>query len=425
MNRKTTWLLASLLGMTVIAARSSEMPLQTQWAVLQEPTKADGARRFSDLYSVTWEEIPMPYSTPADRHDIRADSIANDGTIAGTGSDGVLVLWRPDSQTWEWLPEALDPTMPKLISSDGSSVIATDDPYRILTWNRMDGWQALAGSTVTQSAASNVSKNFRFVVGGGRNDGEAPQAWVWSLDGDIQQILQTPIGDCIVAAQAEAVSNDGNVVIGNALCPTEENGFHYIKYIATRWIAGGPPTILHDPYGRELPRVAACNADCSTVFGDGPWFLKSNGEFGFMGNISDGYPWTEDSYGPYHIFDASADGSIVVGLYLANIYPQNPNLEIYDDRPFIWSQVAGMTSLRSLGIWDEDWDIISTVRLSPDGRLLLVAGLRKTWGFWAVVVHLTPNPVRLTGGHSTHAMPTPPRANQGASLRAGSGAVVD
>jgi len=262
-------------------------------------------------------------------------------------------------------------------------------------------------------------------VGGGKNDGEAPQAWVWAIDGGIQQLLQTPNGNGIVGAQAEAVSNDGNVVIGNALRPSEEQGIPFIAYVATRWVAGGPPTILHDPDGKELPRVGACNADCSIVFGDGPWFLKDDGEFESMGSLPDGYPWTEDPYGPYNVFDASSDGSIVAGLYLANMYPQNPDSESYVERPFLWTQATGLVSLRSLGLASEDWEIIYTVRLSPDGRLLLIAGLRKTGQFRATVLHLTPKTVRPTGGHSTHAAPTPPRTAPSRTSQTGSRVVVD
>jgi len=108
----------------------------------------------------------MPDSTPADPHNIRADSIANDGTIAGSGTGGALVFWRSDAGAWEWIPATLAPAMPKLISLDGSSVVATDDSLKIMTWSRVDGWATLAGATVTQSAASNVSRNFP--VRGGR-----------------------------------------------------------------------------------------------------------------------------------------------------------------------------------------------------------------------------------------------------------------
>ena len=70
-------------------------------------------------------------------------------------------------------------------------------------------------------------------------------------------------------------------------------------------------------------------------------------------------------------------------------------------------------------------------RVSPDRRLILISGEHVAGlpGGWAddrvVVVHLTPKAVRPTGGHSTHATPTPPRVDPNKTLRARSRAVVD
>lgn len=378
----------------------------------------------------------MPESTPFDPHIIRADSVASDGTIAGLGTDS-LVFWHPGTQAWEWAPRPHDAGV-TLISPDGSSIVTTffpqrPDPVNVVTWNRTDGWQALSGSTVAQSVAINVSRNFRFVVGAGNNNGEAAQAWVWAMDGGVQQLLSTPQADGVVAALAGMVSDDGNVVIGNAIRPAEWEGFFYEEYVATRWMGGGSPTILRDPDGNELYEASACNDDCSIVFGTGVWFLKDDGEFGFLGKISDGYP-TPGPFGPYYATDASSDGSVVVGVYSAKEYPGLPNSESYVDRPFVWTRETGMASLRSmeaiLGIrgndWDQDdWGYLANVRVSPDGRLILISGEHVAGlpGGWAddrvVVVHLTPKAVRPTGGHSTHAAPTPPRAGSNGSARMG------
>jgi len=422
MNHKTTWLMASLLGMTAIAARSSEMPLQTQRAALQQPIKADGVRRFSDLYSVTWEEIPIPQE--ALQNFIWATSITDDGAIAGKQGDA-LVLWHPDTQVWERVPRVLAPK-PVFISPDGSSVVAVDDPGRleqrsILTWNRAAGWQVLAGSMVADPRVTNVSSNFQFAVGGGINSSGATQAWIWRIDGGALQLL--PIPDWAVDAAASAVSDDGSVVIGNASRALQPGDFVPERF-AVRWVDGGSPTILRTPDGIELDAATACNADCSTVFGYGPWFLKDNGEFEFLGTLPDAYP-VPGSWKDFNVTDASSDGSVVVGFYSQNVYPTNPNSETYAQRPFIWTQAAGMTSLRSLGVGDEDWQLIDTVCLSPDGRRILIAGVNQSSRPRAAVVHLTPKTVRLTSGHSTHATPVPPRADPNKTLRAGSRAVVD
>ncbi len=138
--------LALLPAAAGAAPYGSNDPAQMPQTVPQQKARLDGERSFSDLYNLTWEDIPMPESTPVDPHIITADSITDDGTIAGIGTGG-LVLWHPDTQTWEFLPKQLD-NGPALISPDGSSIVTTDAEQMpatdILTWNRVDGWQVLA-----------------------------------------------------------------------------------------------------------------------------------------------------------------------------------------------------------------------------------------------------------------------------------------
>lgn len=393
-----------------VAQSASDVPVQTGRTVSQLPTSSYGARRFSELYSVTWEDIPVAEATPADPDITAAISIANDGTIAGKQGD-TLVLWHPDTRMWERVPKALAPTS-VFISPDGSSVLASDgsrppDPANIVTWNRASGWQTLAGSTATNSEAKGASRNFRFAVGGGINPGEPVQAWVWAIDGGAQHLLPTP--DFANSAIASAVSDDGNIVIGYAVLAGDND---WPVFIAVRWVGGGPPTILRAPDGSELTGVIACNTDCSIVFGANNWFLKDNGEFGFLGTLPDANP---DPHGTYYVQDASSDGSVVAGLYMQNADPANPTSETYNDRPYLWTSATGMTSLRSLatelGVGDEDWGSIDLVRLSPDGRRILIRGDRASRQPRTVVLHLTSRAVRLDSGHSTHARPTPPRTN--------------
>jgi len=421
MSRGTTWLMASLLGITAIVARGVETPNMPQVAA-QQPMNFDGPRKFSYLYSVTWEEIPIPQE--AFINFIWATSITNDGMIAGKQGDA-LVLWHPDTEIWERVPKVLAPAA-VFIAPDGLSVIATDDPLSILTWNRVDGWQALAGSVVAQSGAYNVSRNFRFAVGNGAYKGDEAQGWVWAIDGGVQQMLPNP--EWSASALATAVSDDGNVVVGAAV-RAPPPGEYYAENLAVRWVGGGLPTQLRAPDGSEILAAVACNADCSTVFGINGWFLRNDGEFGFLfwalGGIPDAYP---DPYGPYatySIYDASSDGSMVAGLYFANLYPQDPNSESSVQRLFLWTRESGVVSLRSLGVQEGGWRLIDTIRMSPDGRLILIGGVGANGRPRTAVVHLTPKTVRPTGGHSTHAAPTPPGADPNGISRAGSRAVTD
>jgi len=396
------------------------------------PMQSAAAPSLSDLYSVAWEEIPMPESTPANPHLVTPTSIANDGTIAGMDADGML-FWHPDTRTWEQVPRTLA-LAPVIISPDGSSALATGAPHaqpestNVLTWNLATDWQALAGSDADQSTVYNVSRNFRFAVGAGGHLGEPSQAWVWDVDGGTQQLLSTP--DSAFNASASAVSEDGRVVVGNET--RFPQGGDWPESVAIRWVDGGPPTILRDPDGHELYGATACNADCSIIFGSGDifsapsWFLKSNGEFGSFGTLPDGevVPYQ------YYVGDASADGSLVAGIYSAKADPDNPYSNAYAYMPFLWTPATGLVSLRSLGI-EVDWGDFLALRFSPDARHLLIGPALDPWDErtrnWAVVVHLTP---KASGpgpapGHSSHGQPTPPAPGPNRNLRAGSQAVAD
>lgn len=326
------------------------------------------------------------------------------------------------------------------ISPDGSSIIASnvrETPgtdyfltWYAQTWSRSAGWQALPGSVVNQSKVVSISRNFRFAAGTGNDNGRAGQAWVWALDGGVQQMLPSP--DWSLFANARAVSDDGNVVVGfgiRAPLPDEE----FSDYLALRWIGGGPPTQLLAPDGNEIGAAVACNADCSTVFGSNGWFLKDDGEFGFLfwalGNPPDAD--TRLIYGTYTIGDASSDGSMVVGLYWAKLYPSIPDSEATVQRIFIWKEETGVTSLTdAMGVGGDnpdylDWDLFSTLRFSPDGRHILISGSRDSVQLQSrvVVLHVTPKAFQPVG-HSRHAT-RPPGAAPNAALRPASRVSAD
>jgi hypothetical protein len=371
----------------------------TRLTALQQPACPYVAPKFSDLYSVAWDEIPIDAGTTQSPNEILVDSIAGDGTIAAHRS-GQLALWHANTRTWEDVSRGITYT-PALISPDGSTVIATDslsispEPTNTLMWQRATGWQMLPGSTVDQSILGNVSKNFQFAVGYGHNNGGPDQAWIRAIDG-VQRSL--PLPESGIAAGASAASDDGNIVIGNAIHFTPEGG-DWPQGFSIRWIGNEPPTILRDPAGNALSGAGACNADCSIIFGSGAWFLKSDGTFGYLGVLSDAYP-TSGPSGPYYIGDASSDGSLVVGTYLGDSYLDHPEMKLYASRPFIWTQATGMVAVRSLvaelGIGDDDWSEIDTMRLAPDGQSILVGGMHRTTSAnslghsRAVVLRLTP-----------------------------------
>ncbi len=195
----------------------------------------------------------------------------------------------------------------------------------------------------------------------------------------------------ITGGDPSIVSNDGNTILGGTLRFQGD----WPVGIGIRWDNGGEPTFLHDPDGEELPVPRACDANCNIMFGPGDqaWYLESDGAFGYLGGIADATVPTS-----YEVFDATADGSLVVGEYDAYANVSHPEFG-GASRAFIWTQATGMVSVRSLvtelGIGDDDWKEIDTVRLSPDGLKILIGGLHvppegQVDHTRAVVLQLTP-----------------------------------
>jgi len=339
--------------------------------------------KLSDLYDITWNELPIALGTAQDPNYLSAESVANDGTVAGRRG-GHLVLWHPGTQTWEDVPRDVGP-IPVFISPDGLAVIATDNtadptqPIHTLLWQRSTGWQALPGVRV--SVHEGVSHNFKYVVGYGRDDvNGGDSTWIQPIDG-VQQLL--PDGGIVPIGYPYAVSNDGNTIVGIGLrfdIPS------YPQPVAIRRDNGGEPAILHSPAGEELSVASTCDAECNVIFGEGlynydpnhphpgeAWYLKKDGAFGYLGALPDAFV-TPISYA---VTDATPDGSLAVGVYTAYQFVGYPNSGT-GSRAFIWTEATGIVSVRSLvealGIGDDDWNDLYNVRVSPDGRSILLSG---------------------------------------------------
>jgi len=382
----------------------------TRLTTLKQPGCPSITPKLSELYHITWNELPIALGTAQDSNSITAESIATDGTVAGRGSDG-LMLWHPNTQMWEDIPHGLA-AMPVFISPDGSGVIATEyasadqllagDPQHTLLWQRSSGWTPLPGDAVGESWHTGISHNFNYVVGYGRNGPNDPDAvWTRSVRG-VQQLL--PVSDAIRGGTPLAVSDDGNTVVGITL--HFQNGFP--AAVAVRWERAGQPTFMHDPSGKQLAVASACDADCSIVYGaglyssdssdpqsGGAWYLKNDGAFEYLSALPDAL--TPRSYG---VSDATSDGSLAVGAYQTSP-PSLGYPAATVSRAFIWTEATGTVSVRSLvselGIGDDDWDEITAVRVSSDGHKILLGGLHRLdlypVGYSrAVVLDLVPKP---------------------------------
>jgi hypothetical protein len=355
----------------------------TRLTQLKRPGCPTVKPKFSDLYDITWTEIPIALGTPAAPNYVVSESIANDGTIAGR-RDGHLVLWHPDTQVWEDIPRQIAAQTVE-VSPDASAVIATDEvttdpnqPIYTLKWQRGTGWQPLPGDAVSMSIHYGISHNSRFVVGVGRSDKLGPdEPWVREIDGS-QQLLPSDHA----VEYPFTVSNDGATIVGIQLrFPTD-----IPEAVAVRW-DNGLPSIIHSPDGEELAVASACDAGCDIIFGAGlynydptqphpgeAWYLKTDGTFGYLGALPDAFV-TSRGYG---VADVLADGSLAVGTYGTNQFADNPD-SAQVPRVYFWTEATGIVSLRSLtaelGIGDDNWSDIFTTRISANGRNILIGGV--------------------------------------------------
>ncbi|HET8940492.1 MAG TPA: hypothetical protein VFN13_00695, partial [Rudaea sp.] len=355
----------------------------TRLTSLQQPGCPTIKPKLSDLYNITWDEIPIAEGSPASPNYISAESIADDGTIAGRRG-GHLVLWHLNTQTWEDVPLQLRAS-PVAISPDGSTVIATeehDSLVHVVLWQRLIGWQRLPGDMLKQSGYSAVSRNFQYIAGTGEDASGNFPAWVLPMGG-VQQLL--PKTDAVSLLTPFAVANDGKIAIGVTLrFPT-----NFPVRVAARWDSNGVPAIMHSPQDEELAVASACDANCSIVFGAGlytydpkhahpgeAWLLKNDATLEYLGALPDA-PVTARSYA---VTDATPDGSMAVGAYQA--YPPSTSYPAAAvSRAFIWTQATGILSVRSLidelDIGDDDWDVINAVRITSDGQKILLGGLHR------------------------------------------------
>jgi len=372
----------------------------TRLTRLSRPGCPAGAPKLSDLYAIRWNEIPIDSGTPAQPSYPSVEAIADDGTIAGR-RDGHLMLWHADTHAWEDVPRQLA-ALPVAISPDGATVIANDaldaslpqPDAHTLKWQRATGWQKLPGMNLSMQSA--VSHDFSHLAGTGRDGwNDADQAWVQALDGaqTVFSLTSVPL------VTALAVSDDGRALVGGTLRFTSD----FPSVVAMRRDDGGQPVFLHDPAGDELEMASACDATCSIVYGEGvydyfhathehpgeAWYLKSNGAFGYLGSLADALVDSPS----YAVTDTTPDGSLVVGVYRANV-----SVADVDSggalHAFVWTQATGMVSVRSLmaelGIGDDEWRDITAVRVSHDGHRLLVGGYLDTERFRAAVIELAP-----------------------------------
>jgi len=78
---------------------------------------------------------------------------------------------------------------------------------------------------------------------------------------------------------------------------------------------------------------------------------------------------------PYYAADVSADGSLIVGNYLAELAGGQ-----WAGRSFIWTEATGMTAIGQIlpehELDDDQWAEQNALRVSSRGDLILLIGVR-------------------------------------------------
>lgn len=379
-----------------IAAYDSELPRfgegeleLTRLTQLQEPDCPWEPPLFGDLYSISYEEVPL--HAPGQPGSMQAQDVANNGKVVSVATYqlGVdLWTWMPGDEVLQAIP-GLRHSEPALITPDASLIVAHDrSPYTLddsgsipVIWDG-ESWSELEYISEPKTLLERFSQDGTHSVGTSHmdlGDGSTSRAWSSTQDGG-QQIL--PVGPGIRSARGEAVSNDGRVVVGDQIT---SDGFRAYRY-ATRWVDGGQPKVLKDDSGTPLAFPVGCNSDCSVIAGstlggevdpEHPHFGQSWVWVQSVGvHFIDTVDGAADSAGVpvYVVFDVSEDGGMVTGRFIAQ---QEGGLK---PRPFLWTQATGTVSLLEIldasGLGDDDWAEVDHIAISPNGQYLLLTGAR-------------------------------------------------
>jgi len=258
------------------------------------------------------------------------------------------------------------------ISDDGLMIVgntrqisSTSTDYGF-HWNIANGLQQ-AGMH-ERDTANDVSADGQVVVGGSYSTG---QAYRWTATGGMSD-LGVLVPGTASHSEALGVSEDGNVVVGVSYSNDWAGGLQTGE--AFRWTQAGGMQGLGDfpgGYNISLSQANAVSADGQVVVGRGEsslgWSAFRWTEAG--GLVDLGVLTSNESYFS-EALGVTADGSTVVGTSGYNS----------DKAAFIWDSVNGMRNLQTVleneyGLDLSGWTFTSATGISPDGNVIIGDGI--------------------------------------------------
>lgn len=354
---------------------------------------------FTDLYSITWTEIPIPAGNPQAPWNIQAQAIANDGTVAASGAfswDAYpfrLALWHPGASQWQILDRVIYMDQ-VFISPDGDSVYTSgptsaENPGPVsvpLLWEEGKGWTLLPGLVLDSSRIYAVSKNFSHAVGRALDPLNAPghTAWIWDRSAGQSPLPHSNDSAGVYGAHPSAVSDNGEIVVGPGVWYSgDPPSTHDVAVI---WHGREGPEILRDDKGTPLVYPTDCNRDCSLIFGIGQlkvqpdqphwlnsWIWIKGDETVYVGAPNDAL-----DTGHSAPIEVTASGDLVVGVYDLKFGVYEYDFAVPRVGFYIWTQRTGIVSVdalvEQLGIGDHAWGMTNPPRVSLNGKYILLSG---------------------------------------------------
>lgn len=350
--------------------------------------------------------------------------VSNQGLVVGYGEwTGPYSIWTPETGVVDTINgiapgngvggQATFSTDGNFLSGTSNGINATNGP-EMSRYNRStDTWTALGSLgfsiDVSYSGGYAISGDGNTVVGNAWADTTGgfgyTDAVAWNATDGIIDLGTLFMGK---STRANAVSNDGSVIVG-----WQDFNGPWKSAVWRKNLSGGYDAneyILLDPQGSASDEYNQMG-ECSAISGDGMW-IGGHGDF-----ANDGNPWiwseatgvidmgTLSPGGSGYVSAINENGTVAVGRI--QVGPWDPEL------PFIWTPSSGMQNLNdyvhnTLGLTTGSKVIYSATCMSPSGQYIAGYGVDTvSFAYFAYRVSLSPLGISETTQNTINVYPNP------------------